>query len=331
MRQIILCLFSVVLGTAAAEAACRGTNLLERMRSEDPNAYAAVYERAEQIPNGVGRFWQIDDGKATPSYLFGTYHTQQARRTVPAAVWPALENARIAIFELSLEEQAAMQTRMATDPEFAFDFQAAPISADLKPEQTEILRNALATRGIALESAEHMRPWLLFTLLAFPACHLEAVSKGAQPLDKLMAERAKERGIEQRGLETYEEALAAFRRIQPERFLQMMIHTSDMVGIEEDIFRTTLDLYSAGEIAAVAEFSILLTDAETPGETGRDLYNDMMAELLDVRNKNWLPSLLDEIRKGGAFIGVGALHLPGDAGLIELLRQQGMSLTLISD
>ena len=31
--------------------------------------------------------------------------------------------------------------------------------------------------------------------------------------------------------------------------------------------------------------------------------------------------------KGGAFVAVGALHLPGDAGVIEMLRKDGYTLT----
>lgn len=35
------------------------------------------------------------------------------------------------------------------------------------------------------------------------------------------------------------------------------------------------------------------------------------------------------IDKGGAFIGVGALHMVGAKGLIELLRAKGYSVTAV--
>ena len=53
----------------------------------------------------------------------------------------------------------------------------------------------------------------------------------------------------------------------------------------------------------------------------------MMVELLDVRNRAWMPRLQTELSIGNAFVAVGALHLPGEVGLIELLRDIGFSGT----
>jgi len=35
------------------------------------------------------------------------------------------------------------------------------------------------------------------------------------------------------------------------------------------------------------------------------------------------------LKQGGAFIAVGALHLPGEQGLIRLLRQRGYSVRVV--
>ncbi len=35
------------------------------------------------------------------------------------------------------------------------------------------------------------------------------------------------------------------------------------------------------------------------------------------------------LKGGGAFMAVGALHLPGREGLVELLRQQGFTVTRV--
>ena len=51
-----------------------------------------------------------------------------------------------------------------------------------------------------------------------------------------------------------------------------------------------------------------------------------MSGILDGRNRAWLPGLAAELSRGGAFVAVGALHLPGEAGLIELLRKQGFTV-----
>lgn len=333
MRRLILALTALLAMVVApsARAACAGENLLDQLAAADPGGHERLFEQAHAMPNGTGRLWEVTGGGGAPSYLFGTYHTQQARRTVPSEIWPLLQNARIAVFELTLDEQDAMQARLGSDPAFAFDADATPLSERLPAEHLAVLAEALAARGVTLEAAERMRPWLLFTILAFPACHLQAVAAGAEPLDKLMALRAREFGVPERGLETYEQALDAFRRIRPARFLEMLVDSGEMVGIEEDIYQTTLDLYAAGEVAAVGEFSILLSERAGTTDDPRQLYDEVMAELLDARNRAWVPALVEEIGKGNAFISVGALHLPGEVGLIELLRGQGLTLTLIAD
>jgi uncharacterized protein YbaP (TraB family) len=38
---------------------------------------------------------------------------------------------------------------------------------------------------------------------------------------------------------------------------------------------------------------------------------------------------MDRLEKGGAFIAVGALHLPGELGLVHLLEKQGRTLTRV--
>ena len=45
--------------------------------------------------------------------------------------------------------------------------------------------------------------------------------------------------------------------------------------------------------------------------------------ILDQRNIRWAEQLPKQLEKGSNFIVVGALHLPGENGIINLLRKQG--------
>ena len=53
------------------------------------------------------------------------------------------------------------------------------------------------------------------------------------------------------------------------------------------------------------------------------------SELLDDRNKNWIPKIEKLIAKKRTFIAVGAGHLGGPKGVIQLLRKEGYTLTPI--
>lgn len=53
--------------------------------------------------------------------------------------------------------------------------------------------------------------------------------------------------------------------------------------------------------------------------------------MLDSRNKNWITKMPDMMQKHSVFFAVGAAHLPGDNGVINLLRQAGYTVTSIKN
>ena len=53
--------------------------------------------------------------------------------------------------------------------------------------------------------------------------------------------------------------------------------------------------------------------------------------LLDNRNKNWVNQLNVILKKESVFIAVGAGHLVGNMGLINLLRKEGYTLRPIDN
>ncbi len=327
MRLLAACVGLLVWALAPAGlAACAGTNMLEALARSDPAARGAIRARAAATPNGEGRFWLVERSGTPASYLFGTFHTDQAVETVPPPVWQALGRARIAIFELSAAEQAAMRARLAGDRSFAFDGAAPPLSRRLDMGQLAVLRRALAARGIPLGHAEQMRPWMLFSLLALPACHLQSMAAGGSALDAVLAESARSAGVSQAGLETYEQALAAFRQIPTDRLLSMLVQTSAQLDQEEDIFRTNLDLYGAGRIAEIDAFSRWLSTGPGSEPGAAALYDELMGALVDARNRAWLAPLELELARGRVFAAIGALHLPGPEGLVALLRARGWSV-----
>ena len=50
-----------------------------------------------------------------------------------------------------------------------------------------------------------------------------------------------------------------------------------------------------------------------------------MRQLVDERNTRMEPYL----KKGQAFIAIGALHLPGKAGVLSLLAQKGYRVSVV--
>lgn len=56
----------------------------------------------------------------------------------------------------------------------------------------------------------------------------------------------------------------------------------------------------------------------------KDVSGDLYQQLLPDRNRKWMPAIEQALHsKRNAIVLVGAAHLAGDTGLLELLRQQG--------
>jgi uncharacterized protein YbaP (TraB family) len=51
--------------------------------------------------------------------------------------------------------------------------------------------------------------------------------------------------------------------------------------------------------------------------------------LLNNRNKNWIPIIIETIQETPTFFGVGAAHLAGEEGVINLLRVQGYTVEAV--
>ncbi len=73
------------------------------------------------------------------------------------------------------------------------------------------------------------------------------------------------------------------------------------------------ELYRSQDLDAMAS---MLNDAEITSGENKDL-------LLDQRNRNWVVKLKELMKDKSLFVAVGAGHLPGNQGVLELLRKEG--------
>ncbi|MHA1529957.1 MAG: TraB/GumN family protein [Alphaproteobacteria bacterium] len=336
MRRLILIVLSLFLwpqlAAAQATPGCAGADLLAELEAADPTAHADLFERAHAVPNGRGKFWRVSRpgtiDAAPPSYLFGTFHdTAIARLPLDPAVARALAAARLMLVELTGEEQARMQARIASDPEFILDAGATGLSGQLTGPERAAAERKLAENGLTLAIADKLRPWMLFSLLAVPQCMLREMQQGEPLLDTLLASRAAEAGVPVAGLETYQQALGGFDAIPADTMNMVLLEGLRSIGREEDFRRTSVDLYLAGEIAAIWEFSVHDTAGTTGMARSHEIYAQFAAALIDARNLAWMDVLAPQLARGGVFAAFGALHLPGEAGVIELLRARGFEVT----
>ena len=85
---------------------------------------------------------------------------------------------------------------------------------------------------------------------------------------------------------------------------------------KEDSLEDLVDIYARGDLDAIYSFY-----------KKEDLSNTFNAALITDRNHRMADRIDSIMQKISLFTAVGALHLPGDEGVINLLRKKGYVLT----
>jgi uncharacterized protein len=322
MRAFLACLLFIF--AAEAQAACAGRDLVAELRASDPAAYAAVEEKLKATPNGEGLLWKIE-GAQKPSYLFGTIHLSDPRVTALAPeVKKALDGSdrlAVEIADLSREAMAAAFARHAMVKE-------GGTIDDLPVETQDAVKAALSARGMPGEIAGHLQQWFLVLALALPPCAMRemATQNPDAVLDASLIKSASDAKKEVIGLETTEEQITIFKSIDKELLRRGLILTPRTEPIVEDLLETMTEAYVARRVALMEH--VLPTLAGLSPQEAEDAASFQRA-LVDGRNVNMAERSKPELDEGGIFIAVGAGHLPGRNGLVELYRKAGFTVTRV--
>jgi uncharacterized protein YbaP (TraB family) len=249
-----------------------------------------------------------------PSYLMGTMHSSDPR--VLALVADAagrLQNSQRLVLEMvpdGLSMTAIMLAGMLPRGE-ALDTLLEPGLVD------EVLQVA-GERGLPREVVLRMKPWALATSLSLPP------GETGLFLDLRLYHLAQEKGLEILGLETAAEQLALFDHLPAPDQVALLEQAVKMQPALPLQFDEMVAAYVAGDLRALERLS-----GQQQHELGPRLGAWFQQELVDARNRRMAERLGPILARGGAFVAVGALHLPGDTGLLARLEAAGCALSAL--
>ncbi|MEH6721496.1 MAG: TraB/GumN family protein [Aurantimonas endophytica] len=312
---------------ATADAACHGSNLVDTLRAD--GKLAAVEAAAAAIPDGAGKLFRIERDGVAPSFLFGTMHLSDPRVMIlpPPAEAAFAAADRLVIETTDIADPAKAAAAFFAHPEFVNLPRGETLATLLDPEDLATVEAGLAERGIPLQSVQTLQPWFTAVSLMLPACETARKEEGEAVLDTSLAERATAAGKPVEGLETAAEQLEALASLSLDLQLESLVATVALADRMPDIMETMLALYIDGQIAmimpaieaAVPNGGLLVGAGEGYAEFGRRVVTE--------RNQRMVERMQAVLGDGGAFVAVGALHLPGESGLVALLRQEGWDVT----
>jgi uncharacterized protein YbaP (TraB family) len=335
MKKLLLVLLCAVFaGSVTARAdekapACsiRGENLIDGVEKSDPALWKELRAEAESIPNHQGRIWKIEKDGVAPSYLFGTIHLSDPRvLELPKVVQDDYQSANTVVIETTdvLDQKNFLRLKLER-PELLLFTDGSTLKSHLPVDRREDIEKKLAERGIILDAVAKMKPWILTTLLALPKCERERKSDGVKSLDEFLAIHAQLEGLNIEGLETAAEQFEATEKLPLDFHIRNLIATVDYGDKTEDAMETTTALYLKGELGMIMPaLRRIVPDALSDQD-----YDLFLKYLITDRNHTMADRAVPLLEKGNVFIAIGALHLPGEEGVVELLRAKGYRLTAL--
>jgi hypothetical protein len=260
----------------------------------------------------AGPVWAIR-GTHDTVYLAGSIHLLRAAdAALPPAVTRAYTDSARLVMEIDLG---------ALDPQ---ELAGTLLAHGLLPTDTSLpavlgtaryqrVSAAAAALGLPAVALERETPWMVGLQLT----ELEYAHLGFDPeqgVEQQLVRRAHTDHRATAGLEQLSDELAIFEALAPPaqlRFLDMVV--DDLADADQDT-RAVLDAWRRGDVRRL-EALLAREYREDPA-----LYRALVSD----RNRNWLPAI-ERLLEGdeNSLVVVGALHLVGTGGLLELLRRDG--------
>ncbi len=251
--------------------------------------------------------------EAQPSWLFATIHSDDARVTqLPAAVERAFDQAGQVVLEL-VPDAAMMETSrsmMLLAPE-------ARLSALLPQPLYQELVRVLGGRGMPPAAVDRLQPWAALLVLSMPP------ASGQPVLDAVLYQRALQADKPIQGLETIEQQLAVFDALSLEDQVRLLEATLSQREQLPAIFTALVEAYLARDLGELMRLGRTLV-AQDPALDAR-----LRRALLVDRNQRMFQHLQPMLAEGACFVAVGALHLPGDHGLLQRLDRAGFDVVRV--
>lgn len=255
--------------------------------------------------------WQVSgNGLSKPSYLFGTFHllckedihfSEQLKK--------AIQRSDTVYMEMDLDDPSTMLSGM-----LYMNMKGGKKLKDLYSDKDyQKLESYFAdSLKMPLTFFSSAKPYFLVALFYPKMMSCSSPSGIEQELLKIIKENKKEVN----GLETMQFQASVFDSIPYEWQAKELLKSIDSFAVAKNEFDKMLKIYKNQELDSMTAMFV-------EDEFGADEFTKY---LLDNRNKNWVHQLNSLMKNESLFVAVGAGHLVGDVGLINLLRKEGYTV-----
>lgn len=258
--------------------------------------------------------WTVETPDGRTGWLLGTIHTEDPRvLDFPPALHDALDRADRVALEL------------VPDPEMLSALNAAMVlprderlSTLLSSDLHQRVVDALETYGLTPSAVDRLRPWAAAMTLALPPPETGLF------MDMALAFRASRAGAELHALESLDEQLAFLTGLGRSAHIEMLELAVEDARRDRALFEALVAAYLARD----AERVRVLAERELAA-MGPEIQTRFREQGIIERNLRMVERAMPLLDQGGTLVAVGTLHLPGEHGLVELLRARGYTLEVV--
>jgi uncharacterized protein len=256
--------------------------------------------------------WAIH-GDHNTVYLAGSVHLLKANESaLPPGFERAYSSSRTLVMELDLGKLDPAQAA-SWMMEHGMLGEGNDLHKAIGDDRYRRVSAEAARLGLPMEMANQLQPWVLgLQLMELQYTQLGFDSQSG--VEEQLEHRAQADGKPTAGLETLEQQLGLFGALTPgeqAKFLDLIV--MDM----RDVGKDTQAVIAAWRVGDAARLAALLGDEYKEFPT---LYRSLVTE----RNARWVPEIEKLLReKDNCLVVVGALHIVGEGGLLDLIRRDG--------
>jgi len=253
-------------------------------------------------------------------YLAGSIHMLPADdAALPAGFTRAYADSTKLVMELDLAKFDPMEAMT-----WMMDHGTLPTGTTLRgllgEQRYGRVSGAAASLGMPMAGLDSLAPWVVGIEITDAAYEHEGFDPD-QGVEEQLLRLAQSDHKPTAGLETLPEELGSLSSLSSADQIRMLDQTVDELKDLKSEMREVTDAWRSGDRAHLA--------ALLSSEYGA--FPSLYKPLVTDRNQRWLPQVEQLLNgKDNAFVVVGALHLVGDGGLLELLRRKGYTITQLN-
>ncbi len=264
--------------------------------------------------------WKIEgNGLSKPSYLFGTIHLIKADKYfLPSGFRKAFDESKSVVFEIDIDKMNDISEQMKFLPKLMMKGDTSLKDLITDDEYSKV-QKYFNEKHLPLFLFEKIKPMFL-TMFTDGDFNPNSIQSGEYVSYEMeISKLAKENGKNINGLETIDFQISVLDSIPYAYQAEMLMKSIEVQGGDTNQTDDMYDMYLEQNI----------TDLHQSIESEDISKYDKI--LLNNRNNTWIPRMSDYMQQGQTFFAVGAGHLAGNQGVIELLRKKGYKVIAVLD